>query len=114
MEIKHRDCQVTYDPATATVTCLGSFRLQGSTEYEPILQLLNHAADAKPATITLDVRNLQFLNSSGINMLSKFVVQVRNHHASQIVIKSSSQFPWQQKSLKNFQRLLPGLQLEIE
>jgi hypothetical protein len=114
MEISHTDYHVSYDAGTATVTCQGSFRLQGSAEYEPILQLLTEAADAKPTTLTLDVRALQFLNSSGINTLSKFVLHVRKYNASQVVIKGSSQFPWQQKSLKNFQRLLPGLHLEIE
>lgn len=114
MEIIHDDYYVTYDPETATVTCKGSFRLRGREEYAPILQVLMAAADAKPETITLDIRTLQFLNSSGINTLSNFVLQVRKHNTSTVVIKGSSQFPWQQTSLKNFQRLLPGLQLEIE
>ena len=114
MVITHDTYQVHYDPDTATVTCQGSFRLRGGEEYAPILQVLLEAADAKPATLTLDVRTLQFLNSSGINTLSKFVLQVRKLNASQVVIQGSSQHPWQQKSLKNFQRLLPGLQLEIE
>ena len=114
MELSHADYHVTYDPSTATITCQGTFRLQGNAEYDTILQLLMVAADTKPPALTLDVRALQFLNSSGINMLSKFVLQVRKHNVSQVVIKGSSQFPWQQKSLKNFQRLLAGLQLEIE
>lgn len=113
-EIIHDDYSVTYDSETATITCAGSFRLRGNDEYAPILQLMNQAADAKPETITLDVRDLRFLNSSGINTLSKFVIYVRNHKASQMVILGNSQSPWQQKSLKNFERLLPGLQLEIE
>jgi len=114
VELSHANYHVTYDPSTATITCQGSFRLQGNAEYDPILQMLTEAADARPTTLTLDVRALQFLNSSGIDMLSKFVLQVRKHHVSQVVIKGSSQFPWQLKSLKNFQRLLAGLQLEIE
>lgn len=112
---RHRSGEpVRYDPESATVICQGSFRLRGTEEYAPILQVLTDAADAKPATLILDLRQLRFLNSSGINTLSKFVLQVRKHNASQVVIKGSSQFPWQQKSLKNFQRLLPDLQLEIE
>ncbi len=114
MEIKHENYQVTYDPTTTTITCQGSFRLRGSAEYAPIIDLLNKAADAKPETITLDVCGLQFLNSSGINTLSKFVIYVRKNKTCQVMILGSSQSPWQQKSLKNFQRLLPGLQLEIE
>ena len=112
MDITHADYQVHYDEANAIVTCQGSFRLHGE-EYKPILDLMISAADAMPDTLTLDVRELQFLNSSGINTLAKFILQVRKHKVSQVVIQGSSQYPWQGKSLKNFQRLLPGLQMEI-
>ena len=114
MDIIHDDYQVRYDAATATVCCQGSFRLRGTEEYAPILQVLTAAADAQPATLTLDLRALQFLNSSGINTLAKFVLHARQYSATQVVMKGSHQFPWQEKSLKNFQRLLPELHLEIE
>lgn len=114
MDIVHADYQVLYDTATATVRCQGAFRLRGTEEYAPILQVLTAAADAQPATLTLDLRTLQFLNSSGINTLAKFVLHVRQYPAVQVVLQGSHRFPWQEKSLKNFQRLLPGLQLEIE
>ena len=114
MDITHDDYQVNYDEASAVITCHGSFRLRGGDEYKPILDLLISAADAKPDTLTLDVRELEFLNSSGINTLSKFILQVRKNKASQVIIKGSSAYPWQQKSLSNFQKLLPTLQMEIE
>ena len=114
MDITHADYQVRYDAFTATITCQGAFRLRGPEEYAPILQLLLDAAETKPPTLTLDLRALRFLNSSGINALAKFVLHVRAQPASQIVIKGNAQYLWQQKSLKNFQRLLPGLQPEIE
>jgi hypothetical protein len=114
MEITHNDYQVQYDETSGTITCQGSFRLRGVEEYQPILDLLLSAADAKPETLTLDVRELKFLNSSGINTLSKFILQVRKNQASQVVIQGSRQYPWQQKSLANFQRLLPGLHMEID
>jgi hypothetical protein len=113
MEITHKNYQVRYDAATATVICQGSFRLRGPEEYAPILELLTQAAEAKPVTLILDLRQLQFLNSSGINTLSKFILLVRKLNTSQIVMQGNQQFAWQQKSLLNFQRLLPGLQLEI-
>ena len=111
MDITHEDYQVHYDEANAVVRCQGSFRLHGGEEYQPILDLLIAAADDKPQTLTLDVRELQFLNSSGINTLSKFILRVRNHQVSQVLIQGSARFPWQEKSLKNFQRLLPGLRM---
>ena len=112
-EINQDDYQVSYDPETAVITCSGRFRLRGE-EYAPIADLLNEAADAKPPTLTLDLRKLQFLNSSGINILSKFVLRVRKHNASAVTIIGNAAFPWQYKSLKNLQRLLPGLQVELE
>jgi hypothetical protein len=112
MDITHQDYQVQYDEAAAIVRCSGSFRLHGD-EYKPVLDLLTQAADARPAMLTLDLRELQFLNSSGINTLSKFVLQVRKHDASQVRVQGSTRYPWQEKSLKNLQRLLPALQLDI-
>jgi len=114
MEISHENYQIYYDEATATITCQGSFRLRGGPEYQPILDLLMQAANAKPETLTLDVSALEFLNSSGINTLSKFILQVRNHNASTIIIKGNNQYRWQEKSLINFQKLLPTLQLEVQ
>jgi len=112
MEIVHAEYQVHYDEANSIVSCKGSFRLHGE-EYKPILDLLLKAADAVPALLTLDVRDLQFLNSSGINTLSKFILHVRNHKVTQVVVQGSARFPWQEKSLINLQRLLPALKLEI-
>ncbi|MBV1877406.1 MAG: hypothetical protein KUG79_07175 [Pseudomonadales bacterium] len=114
MQITHEDYQVESNEETGLIVCHGSFRLRGSKEYQPILDILLGAADARPSMLTLDVRELQFLNSSGINTLSKFILQVRKHKASQIVIQGSTKYPWQSKSLKNFQRLLPDLRLEID
>ena len=113
MEIKNDDYQVSYDQTQATITCAGSLRLQGG-EYAPINELLNQVADAKPAKITLDARNLRFLNSSGINTLSKFVIRVRKLAASDMLVIGNSAHAWQGKSLKNLQRLKKDLVLQME
>ncbi len=112
MDIEHEDYRVRYDEANAIVTCQGSLRLHDD-EYKSIRELLVTAADAKPESLTLDVRELRFLNSSGIHSLLKFVLQVRKHNVSKVLVQGSARFPWQAKSLKNLQRVLPGLQMEI-
>ena len=114
MEIKTGDYSVCYDPVTETVICQGSLRLSGTEEYTPIVQLLNNLADKDPPTLTLNLRQLEFLNSSGINIISKFVIKVRQKGNIQMVVKASKSIPWQGKSLKNLQRLMPSLQLELE
>lgn len=114
MEIQTEDYSIYYDSVADTVSCQGSLRLRGLQEYAPITQLLNELADQDSSTITLDLRKLEFFNSSGINVLSKFVLKVRHKNTSQIVVRGSKAIPWQGKSLKNLQRLMPSLQLELE
>lgn len=114
IDITAQDYQVRYDAATGTVSCQGSLRLAGSDEYEPVAQLLQEAAQQQSQQMCLDLRNLQFLNSSGINMLSKFVIKLRQQEGVKMVIQGSQSIPWQGKSLKNLQRLMPSMVLEIE
>ena len=77
MEVKSEDYSVSYDADTVTVTFKGSLRLSGSDEYAPIVELLNESSQDDPETINLDLKKLEFLNSSGISMLSKFVINIR-------------------------------------
>ena len=114
MEIKAKDYSIYYDSVSETVNCQGSLRLNGMDEYAPIVELLNDVADQEPPTLTLNLRNLEFLNSSGINVISKFVLKVRQKGTIQMIVQGSKSIPWQGKSLKNLQRLMPKLQLEIE
>lgn len=113
IEIKTNDYRVCYDPVKQTVICQGSLRLNGMAEYAPIVELLDTIVEAAPPIITLDLQKLQFLNSSGINVLSKFVIKVRQQAQSSLVIQGSQFIPWQGKSLKNLQRLMPTLKLEL-
>jgi len=114
MEVKSEDYVVIYDAEVETIYFQGILRLSGAGEYDPIITILNQALDNAPDQLTLDLQKLEFLNSSGINMLSKFVIKVRQHNQMKLVVKGSKDIPWQGKSLKNLERLMPGLQLGIE
>ncbi len=111
--IQGENYQVHYEPTTTTVKFSGSLRLSSMSEYAPIVELLNEVAASAPPTIVLDLQQLEFLNSSGISMLSKFAIAMRKQQTSSIVVKGSTSIPWQGKSLKNLQRLMPNLSLEI-
>lgn len=112
MEITGEDYQINYYSETVTVNCQGMLRLNGMEEYAPIMQLLDDIIDHNYPLVQLDLRKLEFLNSSGINMLSKFIIKVRQKKNVQVVIHGSQRILWQGKSLRNLQRLMPSLQLE--
>ena len=113
-EIKDKDYKVQYDLESSTVDFIGLLSLAGTKEYAPIAELLNKIAASKPDQMTLNLRKLEFLNSSGISMLSKFVLGLRKKKGIQLVVLGSNEIPWQGKSLKNLQKFLPSLKLEIE
>ena len=114
MEIRTDDYSVWYEPATATVYFQGLLRLPGIPDYEPIAQLLNDVTEQEPPTITMNLEQLKFLNSSGMSVLSRFVIGVRKKKTIQLLVKGSQKSPWQGKSLNNWQRLMPTLTLEWE
>lgn len=114
MNITTEGCTIDYDSETVSVSFKGSLRLGGMEEYQPIVDLLNEVAKEDKPIITLDLKGLEFLNSSGISMLSKFVINIRKKGNIAIVVKGSKDIAWQDKSLKNLQRLMPALTLEFE
>lgn len=114
MEVKGENYNVWYDNGNSAVNFSGTLRLTGMKDYAPILDLLNNIAEKQPGQIILNLQQLEFLNSSGISMLSKFIIGMRKRKSSQMIILASQDIPWQGKSLKNLQRLLPTLKLEIQ
>lgn len=110
-DIQGEDYKVKFDADSATIHFKGVLSLSGSVEYGPIANLLNDIAESDPPSMTLDVKELEFLNSSGISMLSKFVLGMRKKPTIQFIVLGSTEIPWQGKSLKNLERLLPSLTL---
>ncbi|HEY9648153.1 MAG TPA: STAS domain-containing protein [Chroococcidiopsis sp.] len=112
MQISTTEYEISYDSDTQTIVCKGSLRLGGTPQYAPVTDLLTAVVNQEPPTLTLDLRGLEFLNSSGINVLSKFVIKVRQQGKSALTICGSTAIPWQGKSLINLQRLMPSVTLE--
>ncbi|MDM8559165.1 hypothetical protein [Candidatus Parabeggiatoa sp. HSG14] len=116
MEIKTDKYSVTYDSDVALITCKGSLLLNGAKEYEPILQLFNLAAEQQqPKNLTIDLRELKFLNSSGINMMTKFVINVCDIKALELelIVLCDEKIAWQEKLSKNLRRLMPGIIIKL-
>ncbi|NJL97610.1 MAG: hypothetical protein HC924_01645 [Synechococcaceae cyanobacterium SM2_3_2] len=114
MDIQTEDFHIWFDPSTSSVHLSGVIRLAGPDAYAPISHLLEQAADTSSNSLTLDVKELKLLNSSGIHMLSKFMIRQRKQESLQMRIVGSRQLEWQNKTLVTLKRLLPSLILDID
>ena len=112
-KVQGQKYSVEYIEKTSTVDFIGDISLGGTIDYAPIVSLLEQS-DNTSEILTLNLKGLSFLNSSGISMLSKFVIGFRKRKNVQLVVIGSKNIPWQAKSLKNLEKLLPGLKLQVE
>ena len=112
MKIEGETYVVHAEDDGARVTVAGAMRLNGLAEYAPLLDLLRSGIGEGRAMV-LDLAALEFLNSSGIAVLSKFVIEARDGECGRLTIEGSTAIPWQGKSLKNLQRLWPALELRL-
>src|SRR5580658_5260781 len=97
----------------STVVFKGALRLSGMEDYAPILDLLKSTLVSPVRPIVLDLRELDFLNSSGITMFSRFVIEARDRTGIDLQFLASQSIHWHARSLKNLQRLMPALIIQL-
>lgn len=96
-----------------TVCFKGALRLSGMEDYTPILDMLKKTLINPVNPIVFDMKELNFLNSSGITMLSRFVIEARDQANVSLYFVASEAVPWHARSLKNLQRLMPALNIRL-
>ena len=105
--------EIRLEEDNSTIHFKGALRLSGMEDYRPILEMLKETLINPAAPIVLDLRELDFLNSSGITMFSRFVIEARDHAGINLQVLASDAVPWHARSLKNLQRLMPSLNVSM-
>jgi hypothetical protein len=111
--IKGESFEVRQEDDSSTVSFKGALRLSGMEDYAPILDLLKSTLVSPVRPIVLDLRELDFLNSSGITMFSRFVIEARDRTGIDLQFLASQSIHWHARSLKNLQRLMPALTVQL-
>lgn len=115
MNIQKQDYSVIWDEEGACLTLSGTLRLM-TREYRPLVELLEVLlrAPQQPPRLVIDVKDLRMINSSGLNVLSRFVIGLRQRTNTQVVLRGARASAWQGKILANFRSFLPSADVEFE
>ncbi|MCZ8240002.1 MAG: hypothetical protein O9310_16385 [Leptospiraceae bacterium] len=113
MEVKTEEYAAYFDEQQQSVVMTGSMRLQNLASYEEIKNVLKEGLDKSSTKLTIDLRNLNFLNSSGITTLSLFIIEARNKKSTPMKVIASAKIAWQTKSVLNFKKLWNDISLEF-
>ncbi|MEM6752810.1 MAG: DUF6272 family protein [Cyanobacteria bacterium P01_C01_bin.38] len=114
LEVRGEHFDIVYDNNSKAINFTGRVRLRGLQEYTVVFDLFDRVLQRNKDLITLDLQNLDLINSSGIDMLSKFIITSRKKKTVEINIIGSNSKTWQTRLLKNLQRLMPKLQYELK
>lgn len=112
MQIETEGYRVMVDESGHRVCFEGVLRLNGMQEYQPIQKILQMVAQT--GHLIIDMEHLSFLNSSGIHMLARLVIEQRQHTHVEIELMGSTRIPWQAESFAGLRRLLPRLQITLK
>jgi len=114
-EIKGNDYLVVFNEKKQTVFFQGTLRLKTANDYEPVRKLLKSVIEVigkQDSLLTLDFQELKFINSSGIHALSRFVIELRKSDQP-IRVVGDPKIYWQKRSLINFSKLWPKVQVDL-
>lgn len=117
MQVQGNKYQVTYNSQTAAVACQGILDLRGKDGYKEIADMFENVLNQHDVStgITLDVRELEFLNSSGITTLGGFIIKLRKKGGIGLTVRCASKHSWQERSMKGLEKLMSeGLVLIFE
>ena len=113
MEIAGTEYRVYCPKGSTRVTFEGTLRLSGTKAYKPIADLLHEVSEYTADIVTLDMSRLQFLNSSGINMLYRFALTLSRKGGTKLIVYGSEAYPWQKKVLGNLNHFMRDLEIEF-
>lgn len=114
MRVQGKNHSVEYDSETATVICRGTLNPRGKEGYAQIAELLGDVVDEVSGDISLDLRELEFLNSTGISTLGGFILKVRKKGTIRLNVWCAEKYSWQARTMKALRKLMPSLEVKYE
>lgn len=112
MNIEGDGYTVTHQNGLIQISGKLSLMLEHYVELEAVFKNIIESA---PSELTLDLRNLEYLNSSGIKTICVgLILEAANIEGLRMKILCSNQYTWQQETIPTFEDLMNDMEILFE
>ncbi|HHH28367.1 MAG TPA: STAS domain-containing protein [Polyangiaceae bacterium] len=108
----NQDNDVTMVVERQLAVLRGSLQMQSVRAYEQLFTPIHDAIEAAEGTFTLDLRQLEFVNSSAVTALARLVLLARQRGLA-MTLRGSEALRWQRATLGTLGRLHPNTRVEL-
>jgi len=112
MRIDGEDYQIAYENGVISISGKLSLMLE---DYKIIEDLFENVIASAPRELTLDIRNLEYLNSSGIKTICVgLILEAADIDGLGMKILCSGQYTWQKETVPTFEDLMDNMEIVFE
>lgn len=112
MKIEGDGYTVTYRDGQVKISGKLSLMLEDYSELEAFFKKI---IDSVPSELTLDIRNLEYLNSSGIKTICVgLILEAADVEGLRMKILCSNQYTWQKETIPTFEALMDNMSILFE
>ncbi len=105
MQLQGDGFDVVFERAQNAVVFNGVMRLENMQDYDRIGKFLLDVNELELPQLVLDFRKVEFLNSAGIAMLCRFIMDAKKLNKKPVSVIGNENVLWQKKSFSNLKLL---------
>ncbi len=105
MQLSGDTYSIAFDEPARTISFEGSLRLESVKEYQKIHKFMMDVIELEIPSVNLDFTKVDFLNSSGIAMLCRYILDAKKKDKVPVRVTGNPKVLWQKKSFLNLKYL---------
>lgn len=112
MKVSGNGYRVTYEDDVLTISGKLSLMLD---EYDEIDRLFIQVVNSCSGDLSVDLRNLEYLNSAGIHTLCvKLILEAADVEGFSMELLCSNDFTWQKETIPTFEDLMDNMTITFQ
>ncbi len=112
MKLEGDGFQVTYEDGLLDISGKLSLMLE---DYADLEEFFEKVIGSEPSELTVDIRDLEYLNSSGIKTICVgLLLEADEIEDMQMKILCSNRYTWQKETIPTFEDLVDHLEIRFE